>query len=301
MATVIEACRKREAAEEAVSAREKEYGKKAGDNPRLRDKDAGAPAAGLTWAEYFLVNLADGTAVDGAWVPPDLAAPVNLPPDPLPKALGEVPTPPWLILAGQYFILGVIHDDAAKEPPRGRERLLKGFDLPATLRVYPGFAPCSGNNLPLDCFQEAAIQRALTDVASDLAALKAPTPFSALKAPTPLEALKAPTPLEALKAPTPLEALKAPTPATAARKIFAFSAAALGVLVFELCVHVIPWPWMRDHPNSLPVQLGGSAVIVCLCVAYFVPQWRNHCLVIAAPIALTILGLLGGSTSLSSP
>jgi hypothetical protein len=73
-------------------------------------------------------------------------------------------------------------------------------------------------------------------------------------------------------------------------------------LAFELCVHLIPWPWMRDHPNTLPLQIGGSAFLFLGCLGLFVPQWRKWFWRGALfPLALVVLKLLGGRSAPSLP
>ncbi|MBE3123711.1 MAG: hypothetical protein IMZ65_02815 [Planctomycetes bacterium] len=174
----VEALRRREeareAAKKAAGAREAEYAKKAAADPRLRDREAGRPAKGLDWWP-LPVRLADGTTVEGAWTPRELTVAKKLPPNPLDTSPGpdEAPAPPSLILAGQYFFLGVIHDDADRANLRGRPPLLEGIDLHWLFRVHQNYAPYSRcRNLPL-CFHQERIEMALTDVAFDLAELDA--------------------------------------------------------------------------------------------------------------------------------
>jgi len=76
----------------------------------------------------------------------------------------------------------------------------------------------------------------------------------------------------------------------------------LPALAFESCVHWIPWAWMRDHPNTLPLQIGGSIFLFLGCFGLFVPKcrkwfWRGALF----PLALVVLKLLGGRSAPSLP
>ncbi len=46
---------------------------------------------------------------------------------------------------------------------------------------------------------------------------------------------------------------------------------------FELCVHLIPWVWMKTHPNALPLQLGISAALLLFATGLLVTPWRKWC------------------------
>lgn len=73
-------------------------------------------------------------------------------------------------------------------------------------------------------------------------------------------------------------------------------------LAFEFCVNWIPWPWMRDHPNTLPLQIGGSILLFLGCLGLFFPQWRKWFWRRALfPLALVVLKLLGGRSAPSLP
>ena len=87
---------------------------------------------------------------------------------------------------------------------------------------------------------------------------------------------------------------------------FAFGmAAAAGVAVgillvatFEFCVHRVPWTWLRDHDNSIGLQAGICAVLLCGSLGSFVAQWRKWCWgtgVVGVAIALLSLLTRGGS------
>jgi hypothetical protein len=65
-------------------------------------------------------------------------------------------------------------------------------------------------------------------------------------------------------------------------------------LAFELCVHLIPWAWMRDHTNTLPLQIGGSAILFLGCFALFVPQSPKWLTSALFALGLVLLKLLGG-------
>lgn len=46
------------------------------------------------------------------------------------------------------------------------------------------------------------------------------------------------------------------------------------VIVFEVLVHVLPLSWIKDHPKSLPLQLGIDVMLFCTSVGFFVKKWR---------------------------
>lgn len=81
------------------------------------------------------------------------------------------------------------------------------------------------------------------------------------------------------------------------------SLSVLPPLAFELCVHLIPWAWMRDHPNTLPLQIGGSILLFLACLGLLVPQWRKWCWGGGAllSLALMLLEQLGGKSAPSLP
>lgn len=67
------------------------------------------------------------------------------------------------------------------------------------------------------------------------------------------------------------------------------------ICTFELCVHLIPFPWLKNHPNSYGLQGGIILLAPCLVVGWFKPQWRKWFWGGAAfAIIVLILSLLGG-------
>jgi len=74
---------------------------------------------------------------------------------------------------------------------------------------------------------------------------------------------------------------------------------AVGLLLvvgFELAIRLIPWEWMKNHPNTIPLQLGISLVLMLGSVGSFATKWRKWCWGIGVfGLVIAILGLLGGS------
>jgi len=65
-----------------------------------------------------------------------------------------------------------------------------------------------------------------------------------------------------------------------------------------LCVQLIPWNWMKNHTNALPLQLGISIVLLLGSFGTLVPQWRRWFWGVAVlPFFVALLKLLGGGGS----
>jgi len=65
---------------------------------------------------------------------------------------------------------------------------------------------------------------------------------------------------------------------------------------FELAVHLIPWEWMKNHPNTIPLQLGISVAFMLGSVGSFTAKWRKWCWSIGVfGLLIAMLGLLGGN------
>ena len=62
-------------------------------------------------------------------------------------------------------------------------------------------------------------------------------------------------------------------------KIIAASAiAVVSILVFEVIVHGLPWLWLRDHKNSLSLQICFGVALLLLSSGICVRKWRKWCL-----------------------
>lgn len=74
-----------------------------------------------------------------------------------------------------------------------------------------------------------------------------------------------------------------------------FSVGLVAILVFELIVYGLPWGWLRDHPNTLPLQIGACMGFLLLSLAAFVSHWRAKLLGSSGLVALAfvLLALLG--------
>jgi len=90
----------------------------------------------------------------------------------------------------------------------------------------------------------------------------------------------------------------------AERKAFRMTAAAgtltglLSVGVFEACIYLGPWVWMRDHQNTVSLQLGISIALVLASVGAFVRSWRKWCWTVGIlPIFTTLLRVFGGKST----
>lgn len=70
---------------------------------------------------------------------------------------------------------------------------------------------------------------------------------------------------------------------------------ALLVVGFELVAHLIPWRWLLEHENTIPLQIGFSLILMCAIVGLMVKDWRKWCWGVGvASLFLTLLGLMGG-------
>jgi len=146
-------------------------------DPRLRNRKKRPPGKGWTWDDEVFPETpgpAD-TPIDrrGAWVPRNLPSETTLPPGPIPN--GGVPepedVPTEIILAGQYVILAIVHDNNDSDPAarRGRDNLLTGIRLPPALALFRDRGPGSRPSLRVSGFDRPSIERALQDVKADLA------------------------------------------------------------------------------------------------------------------------------------
>jgi len=163
----IEYQRRHDEARAELECREEEHRKKVEQDARLRDRQAGPPAHEWEWHEDFVIGWSHKME-EGAWVPPGFSRESDLPPEPVPRH-GSAEEMPWeVLLGGQYVTLAIVHDDADTANKRGRPRLLTGFDLPPSFRMFLEHAPHS-RLMKVGGFDRATIKRALKDVTADLA------------------------------------------------------------------------------------------------------------------------------------
>jgi hypothetical protein len=66
-----------------------------------------------------------------------------------------------------------------------------------------------------------------------------------------------------------------------------------GVALFELLVHVLPWIWLVQHPNSLGLQVAFVAAIGILIRAIFYPHWRPQAIGAGFVLLIAALAILG--------
>ena len=69
------------------------------------------------------------------------------------------------------------------------------------------------------------------------------------------------------------------------------------IVVFELFVYKLPWPWLKDHSSSYSIQAGIWGIIVSSVIGYVFPQYRNFWWsVCILTFLVTVIPLLGGPT-----
>lgn len=67
------------------------------------------------------------------------------------------------------------------------------------------------------------------------------------------------------------------------------------IVAFELTIYLIPWNWLVEHKNSLPLQIGISLTLMLAMIGLIVKDWRKWCWGIALlPMVLSLISLLGG-------
>jgi F0F1-type ATP synthase assembly protein I len=59
--------------------------------------------------------------------------------------------------------------------------------------------------------------------------------------------------------------------------IAGFSVGTLLVFLFEFFIRSIPWLWILEHKNSLPLQIGFILILLFGSFGTFVPNWRKWC------------------------
>jgi len=62
--------------------------------------------------------------------------------------------------------------------------------------------------------------------------------------------------------------------------LMAFVSAAAVIGLFLVFTHATTWPgaqWLRSHPNSLRLQIGGGLVVLLGFLSVFIRPWRKTC------------------------
>lgn len=72
----------------------------------------------------------------------------------------------------------------------------------------------------------------------------------------------------------------------------AFGGISIGV--FLLLTHTLPWSWLVSHKNTVPLQIGVSATLICTSLGLFVGAWRKWCWGVGVlTFFVTLLSLMG--------
>ena len=86
----------------------------------------------------------------------------------------------------------------------------------------------------------------------------------------------------------------------AERKAFCMSVFAgiafggIAIVAFLVLTHVLPWSWLVSHKNTIPLQIGVSATLICASLGLFVGAWRKWCWGVGAlTFFVTLLSLMG--------
>ena len=71
--------------------------------------------------------------------------------------------------------------------------------------------------------------------------------------------------------------------------------AALLIALFELLTYLLPWEWVKSHPNSYGLQLAVDLVILATVMSVFYPRHAKWWLIgVALAVILGLIGILGG-------
>jgi len=66
------------------------------------------------------------------------------------------------------------------------------------------------------------------------------------------------------------------------------------VVLFIVLTHLIPWSWLVTHKNTIPLQIGISATLICTSIGLFVGAWRKWCWGVGGlTFFVTLLSLMG--------
>ncbi|TRO82577.1 hypothetical protein [Trichloromonas acetexigens] len=73
-----------------------------------------------------------------------------------------------------------------------------------------------------------------------------------------------------------------------------FALGALLIFIFEGLSHMVPWAWLVNHKNTLPLQIGISLMLLFMTLGITVKPWRKWCYGVACfGFFLTVLPLMG--------
>ena len=68
----------------------------------------------------------------------------------------------------------------------------------------------------------------------------------------------------------------------------------IAVVVFLVITHTLPWSWLVAHKNTIPLQIGVSATLMCASLGLFVGAWRKWCWGVGGlTFFVTLLTLMG--------
>jgi hypothetical protein len=65
-------------------------------------------------------------------------------------------------------------------------------------------------------------------------------------------------------------------------------------VVFLVLTHLLPWSWLITHKNTIPLQIGISATLICTSLGLLVGAWRKWCWGVGVlTFFVTLLSLMG--------
>jgi len=67
----------------------------------------------------------------------------------------------------------------------------------------------------------------------------------------------------------------------------------IGILAFELLIHLLKWDWLITHPHTLGLQIAFDFLLVLISYGIFVPKWRKVLWPIGiVPLVYTIIQII---------
>jgi hypothetical protein len=81
--------------------------------------------------------------------------------------------------------------------------------------------------------------------------------------------------------------------------LFALAISTAVIVGFEVFVYLLPWNWLKNHPNSFSLQACIGGVILSFILGLRVPGWRKVCWSSTTFLGIVLVGvsLLGGPKS----
>jgi len=68
----------------------------------------------------------------------------------------------------------------------------------------------------------------------------------------------------------------------------------VAVVALIVLTHALPWKWLISHKNTVPLQIGMSATLMCASIGVFVDAWRKWCWGVGVlTFSITLLQLMG--------